>query len=457
MDTASGRCKKTPDFGRSAAFRRLRMMQRRGIETANTQITPIMKSCLTGLLLVVAASVPAAPLMITVPALPASTTRAALPMSVAIDLSANPDGLGAPSQRDRLQLAAVDGSNRVRPIPVQFEPDTPGARRGTLRWLMPPGEPAARQWRLESRATPLEPVMQAQPDSATGQWKVREADQPVLQYNYQTNFPGELLAKIRPDNLKYARPRSDYIHPLYGFHGEELTKDWSLDHPHHRGIYWAWPEVDYRGERGDLHALQRVFTRPTGRCLAQSGPVFARLEAENLWRWEDREAIVREQAVIRVWRADAGSRFIDLEFCFTALQDDVALARRETRLYGGLNVRLASVQDQRIVLYTDPAGTASPRSWAHLSGIFAGGKDMTSLAIFQKPANPDYPGDWIQYPEINWFQPTFPAAGTRYVLRKEQQLVLQYRLWIRDGPITDPDLAALWTGYAQPPKISVAF
>ena len=65
----------------------------------------------------------------------------------------------------------------------------------------------------------------------------------------------------------YARARSDYIHPLFGLEGETLTKDWSTDHPHHRGIYWAWPEVDWRGQRGDLHALQHVFARPTGKCI----------------------------------------------------------------------------------------------------------------------------------------------------------------------------------------------
>jgi hypothetical protein len=98
--------------------------------------------------------------------------------------------------------------------------------------------------------------MRVRRDEATGQFELSEAGKPVLRYNYQTNDPGEVLARVKADDRKYARARSDYIHPLYGLDGQELTKDWPLEHPHHRGIYWAWPEVDYRGERGDLHALR---------------------------------------------------------------------------------------------------------------------------------------------------------------------------------------------------------
>ena len=121
--------------------------------------------------------------------------------------------------------------------------------------------------------------LQAQRQAGSGQYEITEAGKPVLRYNYQTIEPGEILKSIAPGNLIYARARSNYLHPLYGLGGEVLTQDWSVDHPHHRGIYWAWPEVDWRGQRGDLHALQRVFARPTGVCAARSGPDQAQIEA----------------------------------------------------------------------------------------------------------------------------------------------------------------------------------
>ena len=379
---------------------------------------------------------------------PATPRLSPTPVTVAANLARL---LGPQVTPARLQLSEA---GNPAPISVQFEPDTNGSLQGRLCWLIPPGRPGPRQFALTERAAPAEAVMQARPD-ATGRWLITDAGKPVLAYNYQTNAPGELLAKIQPGNLKYARPRSDYIHPLYGPDGEELTRDWSVDHPHHRGIYWAWPEVDYGGQRGDLHALQRVFARPTGSCAGQSGPVFAQIEAENLWRWDDQEPIVRERATIRAWRADAAGRCLDLEFRFTALKDGVAIARRETKLYGGLNIRLAKVQNQQILLHTDPAEASPRQAWAQLSGSFAGSELPAALAIFQKPTNPDYPGDWVKYPELNWLQPTFPAAGTRYVLKQGQPLVLQYRLWIQPGAAAEAKLTELWATFAHPPTATV--
>ena len=241
--------------------------------------------------------------------------------------------------------------------------------------------------------------------------------------------------------------RSDYIHPLYGLHGEVLTDDWCPDHPHHRGIYWAWPEVDWQGKRGDLHALQQVFARPTGNIKIEQGADFAQITAENEWRWDDRTPIVREQATIRVNRRAGPGRRIDLGFRFTAIGSDVQVARRDQTLYGGLNIRLAPVKDQKIVTFTDPPAATPRRTWADHSGILPGGQTAAGLTILQSPFNPDYPGDWYQSPNIFWVQPTFPAAHTRYAIAKDRPLELRYRLWIHDGTLSPELLGRLWTAY----------
>ena len=171
-------------------------------------------------------------------------------------------------------------------VPVQCEPAATGSELSPV-WLMPAGAAGQRQFEWRESKAPFAPVMQATRDLAGGQLHITDNGKPVLRYNYQTVEPGEVLDKVAPGNLIYARPRSDYIHPLYGLDGEMLTRDWSLDHPHHRGIYWAWPEVDFGTNRGDLHALQKVFARPTGKVRLQGGPVFAQIEAENLWLWEN--------------------------------------------------------------------------------------------------------------------------------------------------------------------------
>ena len=314
-------------------------------------------------------------------------------------------------------------------------------------------------------------VMTAKKDPVSGQIVIADNGKAVLQYNYSTVFEKDALDTLPANKYIvtatdtfmanpsiYAVPRSNYIHPIYGPDGEMLTRDWSKDHPHHRGIYWAWPEVQYRGKLGDLHALQIVFARPTGRLKLESGKEYAQVEAENLWMWGDSVPIVREDAVIRVYKATEKGRIIDLAFRFVALEDGITLARRETSLYGGLNVRMQTPKGQLIATHTDSSDMVPRRTWSDLSGTFAGAKATSGMMILQHNQNPDYPGDWIQYPELSWCQPTFPAAGTRYKLVKGQPLVLHYRVLVHAGSAPGKEQAnILWDTFHAASTVLPAF
>jgi hypothetical protein len=319
-----------------------------------------------------------------------------------------------------------DGRASGPAVPAQYE-----SAAGRLWWLLPSGVAGERTFAVV--AADKADALSAARDPATGQLVVVDGGKPVFRYNRETVEPGPVAAQVAPGNRIYCRARSDYLHPLYGLHGEELTRDWSVDHPHHRGIYWAWPEVQYNGELGDLHALQKVFARPVGEPVLVAGPVWAEVAAESEWRWEDKEPIVRERAILRAYRAGPTGRVVDLRLFFRALVDGVTVARRQTKLYGGLNVRLAPVAQQQITFHTDPP-EANPRlAWADLRGTFAGAQAASGLGILPRADNPDYPPEWVQYANLNWFQPTFPRSGARWPLRRDQPLVLAYRLWIRDG------------------------
>jgi len=365
------------------------------------------------------------------------------PVAVACNLS--------PEQRraataGRLFLRET-GRNGAVAVPAQIFPVARGRDDALLCWLMLPGTKGRRAFRLEIQSASDAARVTAE-RNPEGQFDVREEDRSVLRYNYALIEPGALLDQIKPADRLYARARSDYIHPLFGLRGEALTRDWPLDHPHHRGIYWAWPEVDWRGERGDLHALQKVFARPVGRCFTQSGPVFAELIAENLWKWEDAEPIVQERAVIRAYRATEAGRVLDLEFQFTALREPVLLARRGTDKYGGLNLRFAPVEGQQIATRLDPSNAEPRMAWAEIAGRFGGASEPAGVVILQHISNPRYPGDWVQFPKLNWLQPTFPTAGERWELKPGCPLVLRYRLWLHpDGPASEERCAGHWRAY----------
>jgi hypothetical protein len=369
------------------------------------------------------------------------------PVALTLQLS-GPETTAA--RAGRLGLIESAGQTPQKLISVQWLPGEAGApARGVC--LLPHGAAAQRQFEWRTSPTPFPPVLQATQNPASGQIEIADDGRPVLRYNYKTIAPGALLERVTPANRIYARARSDYIHPLYGLTGEVLTRDWSVDHPHHRGIYWAWPEVDFGPERGDLHALQRVFARPTGTVKLQSGPVFAQIQAENQWLWEDREPIVRELALIRAYRATPQGRAVDLAFQFTALRDGVTIARRGMDKYGGLNVRLETPQAQAISVFTGRSNGAPRRAWSDLSGQFPGCPAASGLTVLQHAQNPDYPGDWVQFPELSWCQPTFPASGQRFALPRGQPLVLRFRLWIHPGSKPGEDQAAqLWDALQAP-------
>ena len=316
-----------------------------------------------------------------------------------------------------------------------------------------------------------------------GQYVICESGMLILQYNYQTVYEQDVIRaesqkgqeiayelidggvyldeyyKSNPGVEKtgkatsaiYAIPRSDYIHPLYGLNGEILTNDWpDGGHPHHRGVFFGWPEVEYGSDRGDIYALQRVFARPTGNIKCTNGRDFAVIEAENRWIWEDKEAIVHEITTIQAYRASGGKRLINLSVALLALKDSVTIATRFTDSYGGLNVRMATPQHQDITYHTDVATASPQRCWADFNGVFEGNATSSGLTIFQHKDNPEYPGEWIKYPELSWIQPTFPTPNTRYLLRKDKPLVLCFRLIVHQGVKPDDGiLSKQWDDYHE--------
>jgi hypothetical protein len=279
-------------------------------------------------------------------------------------------------------------------------------------------------------------------DASTGRHTIKDGNTPVLTYNFAT-VPVPAGATGR-----YAVARSDYVHPLHGPGGEVLTQDYSPDHPHHRGIYWAWPEVTWKGEKRDLHALQGVLARPVRIVRKQESDACAVLEAENVWKWGDAEPIVTELATITVWREKERRRFIDFELRFQALVEGVTLARRGQAHYGGFSLRLSARTDQKIIPRDGETNQTPRQAWACLSGVPPEGKRPVSVVMLQFPSNPEYPGDWVQFPNLNWLQPTFPSKGTAYGLSAQAPLVLRYRLVVAYDDMDEIALQKLWVEYA---------
>lgn len=365
------------------------------------------------------------------------------------------------SRENRLGLA-IPGADPKAVIPVQWSPSD-DSEMSTGVFLIPEGAADKRSFRWAVSPAAFEPLMKATQDDH-GQVMITDNGKKVLRYNYRTVYeddeyafhglpPNEYVPTPNDTFMRnpsiYAVPRSDYIHPIFGPEEEILTRDWSKDHPHHRGIYWAWPEVDWGKKRGDLHALQKVFARPTGKVRFQGGPVYAQIEAQNLWVWEgDSVPIVREATLIRAYHETARGRVIDLVFKFTGLRDSITIARRGTDAYGGLNIRMMTPKNQDLSYFTDQRDADPRRAWSDLSGTFAGADLPSGLMVLQNKHNPEYPGEWAEYPELSWVQPTFPSSGTRYPLKPGKPLILRFRLIVHPGKRPERIMSEmLWDAY----------
>ncbi|WP_026809945.1 DUF6807 family protein [Arenibacter latericius] len=397
------------------------------------------------------------------------------PVSIKLDLNKS-QVLAAKEGR----LVLVDLTNQNQ-IPVQLENYNNKEYSNALA-IISKGESELHKFKLlETKSNSDINDMKAYLDSNTTQYVIEEEGKKVLQYNYQTVYEKDVIRPESSKNYKiqyldtmsgiyfdeylknhptfpkdtivtgsiYAIPRSNYIHPLYGLEGEMLTSDWpDAAHPHHRGIFWAWPEVQYGAKLGDIYALQTVFARPTGNIEYTSGPVFAEIDAENLWMWEDKEPIVQERSIIRVYHSTTDNQIIDLTFHFLALKDSITIATRFTDSYGGLNIKMQTPKSQDISYFSDEPNSMPLRSWADFNGVFEGNTSTSGLMLLQHQENPEYPGDWVEYPGLSWVQPTFPSPGTRYPLSTTVPLTLRYRLIVHaNGKPTQEVSKAHWEVY----------
>lgn len=369
--------------------------------------------------------------------------QCAVPVSLAVDWARLPAGERDPA---RLRLEEIGGVGADQAIPVQFEADAAGVTRGRLWWLLPPAAARERTFRLSVVTGDAPPALAIAAVEAGKAFDITEGGLPVLRYNHGT-VPV-------PAGIATNYARGDYIMPLFGPSGEILTDDYPKDHPHHRGVGWSWPVTRWGDEVRDIWAVQGVWARPVAMRRVVAGPVFALLDAENVWKWGDTTPIVREEVVIRAFRHSIGGRLVDVEVSLTALVDGVAIGGRPHGGYGGFGLRARPAQQRVITRHTDPPEASLRRSWLDYSGVFSGGKGPAGLALFESTANQFYPNALLEYPDLNYVMPAFP--GEREIpLSRGKTLMLKHRLWIHAGLAAEAELAAVWAGYAHPPTATL--
>jgi hypothetical protein len=369
--------------------------------------------------------------------------RVGAPVSAEVDLTKM---LDAGSGVARLQLTEV-GASTDQSLPAQFEPSLRSEGHGKLWWFMPPGPQGERRFQLTVAKETKAAALVVRFDSTGEAIDVLEDDQSVLRYNHGT-------VPVR-DGVGANYSRGDYISPLFGPTGEELTEDYPSDHPHHRGVSWSWPVVRWGDEVRDIWAVRGIWARPVEIRSAVAGPVVAIIDAESVWKWADEQAIVAERVIIRAFRRNDRGRFVDVDVRLTALTDGIAIGGRPKAGYGGFGLRAAPCENRKIVLHREPSAAGPVHAWLDYSGEFGGGKGRAGVTILEHIANSDYPSQLHEYPDCNYVMPAYPGAR-EVPLPEGKTLLLRHRLWIHRDAADEKTLRDVWTSYAMPPQVNLA-
>ncbi len=255
--------------------------------------------------------------------------------------------------------------------------------------------------------------------------------------------------------------RANYVHPLRGLDGRILTQDFPDDHPHHRGIFWAWHQLRVQGQKaGDSWATRDGLSVVKRADILNQGPVFATLKVVADWTsplFTDESGnpkpILEETTSIRLFHATADSQFLDFEITLQPLFDDVKIGGAENvKEYSGFTARVRPPREMKITdangeLTGDGQGRTS--SWSDTSGKFGDDDTYSGLGVLCHRSQPQFPPRWLlrHYGMQNCIYPGRHA--TRLPVKKP--VVLRHRLVIHAGNVVQARIADQQAAYENSP------
>lgn len=276
-----------------------------------------------------------------------------------------------------------------------------------------------------------------------------------------------------------------YLHPLRTASGIVITRGFpmrrdiageSIDHPHHRALFFAhgdingvdfWTEAEH-AETAPVHAggqtLQTSHQFPHGRAVfvkldkvksgADSGSLSARFKLVG----PDGKTIA-EEAQAYVFRGDQTTRAVDCEFTLRALKLAVKLGDTKE---GTFAIRVVkALEEFSGMKMTDSEGRAGEKqiwgkraNWVDYSGAVEGRE--VGVAIFDHPSNPKYPTYWHTRGyglfAVNPFgERDFtndPKRDGSLTIEPGGALTFRYRVLIHEGDASAARVAEAYAQYA---------
>lgn len=251
--------------------------------------------------------------------------------------------------------------------------------------------------------------------------------------------------------------RGGYLHPLHAPNGALLTDDFPADHPHQRGVFFAWTKT----EVGDQHPDFWNLGSGTGRIRSTAAKALdAGFEATHLWemrRGEAWEPVLDETWQVRL-RPPAFQDPLAPDAAYLLDVTSRQVPRVPVQLpvyrYGGMCVRGAAAWNRKggplRVLTSegkDLAGAENTHArWADMSGPV--GNQEAGVALLEHPSNLRAP-NLLRVPPENPYVVYCPSKGEALTLEAGKTYTFRYRLVAHNGAADAAKLNRLWEEFAR--------
>jgi hypothetical protein len=303
-----------------------------------------------------------------------------------------------------------------------------------------------------------------------GVLELKRDDRPILVYHKAVLEP--------PKGIDPVYRRSGFLHPLATPAGLVVTDDFSPEHPHQHGIFFAWVNTTRDGRHVDFWN-QKERTGRVGHLAGDQGPTFssgpvaavfyARLGHDDLTAPGGPEPALEETWHVVVHDVP-GVVVIDFE----SVQSCVGAKPLKINKYhyGGFGVRGSRQwSDPKVEGNAPPDPARSGRSdfltsegkhradgnhtrprWVDFSGEVDG--RVGGLAVLDHPGNFRYPQPVRLHPNMPYFC-FAPMVLGEFEIVPGEPYTSRYRLIVHDGPPDPAVIERLWDDYADPPVVRI--
>jgi hypothetical protein len=376
------------------------------------------------------------------------------------------------------QALSVDGDHHLileeqggqkSKIDAQWEPEAGFewdniGNRGTLLWILEGTTEtgSTRTFKLMLKNGPRQPGSFAVEDIQKKHLLIQKNSRPILRYNYG------IVRRTEGEAGPY--DRAAYIHPVWTPTGKVVSGDFSPEHVHQRGIFFAAHAVKFGAVQANFWELGQENGRTLPDALNPkiiTGPVFAELVIHNKGT-VDGQIRFKEVTMTRVyslprddfWLFDIRVRQVPVDPNQpNGLPEAILSMEWQQVLYGGMAFRGASEwlpKEVRLDVLTSEgkdrigANTTSAR-WIDYTGPL--GNEWGGLVIFDHPANPCYPTPLRVHAELPYFCCPF-FQNKPYIVYGNRPLDLTYRFLIHNGHPNRETNERIANDFSNPPEVT---